>query len=90
MTDKLKTVQPTTFPEGLTAHNSGIGLTQLPPGFTKVTPKMAVGHDVQPKANNGSAIAAVGVAMNAGVPGQFQQSTKLDTNWLKSGKYGAK
>ena len=47
----------------LQACNSGIGLTQLPPGHTKIS--------------GNSAIASAGVAMISGIPGQFPQSTRM-------------
>ena len=62
MKDKIGIIQETDM-GGLNASGSGIGLTQLPPGHTKIS--------------GDSAIAAVGVAMVAGIPGQFHQSTKM-------------
>jgi hypothetical protein len=63
MNNKINVVQPTTFPAGMNVQNSGVGLTQLLPGHTKIS--------------GPSAIASVGVVINAGVPGQFQQSTRM-------------
>jgi hypothetical protein len=62
MSDKIGIIQQTSM-GGLNANNSGIGMTQLPPGHTKIS--------------GNSAVAAIGVAMVAGVPGQFPQSTKM-------------
>jgi hypothetical protein len=70
---KLGVIQPSTFPEGMGVQNSGVGLTQLPPGHTQI---------------GGSAIASAGAAMIAGVPGQFHRSTKIGSNWLDDPRYG--
>ena len=70
---KLKTVPPTSFPEGVSAHNSGVGMLQLPEGSTKTS--------------GDSPIAAVGVVMNGTFPGERPQSVRLDSNWLKDPRF---
>jgi len=73
MEKKLNVLVPTTFPEGTSTSNSGVGMTQLPPGHTKLS--------------GNSAIASVGAAMVGGFPGQFPQNTKIENNWLKDPKF---
>lgn len=76
MSDKLNVLLPTSFPEGVGVQNSGVGLTQLPPGHTAI--------------KQGSPIAAMGAAIVGGFEGQFQQNTQISSNWLKDGKFGKK
>ena len=80
---KLNSVDPTTFPTSpeLNATNSGIGLLQLPPGHKNVGPNIQ---------NQNMATAAAGAVFNNGIPGEFHKSTRIESNWLKSGKFGVK
>lgn len=62
---KINTTIPSTFPEGTSVQNTGVGLLQLPEGHTKIS--------------GNSASAAIGVVMNGGFPGQFPKSTRMST-----------
>lgn len=76
MADKLNVIVPSTFPEGVGVQNSGVGLTQLPPGHTAIA--------------KGSPLASAGAAIIGGFDGQFQKNTRIESNWLKDGKFGKK
>jgi len=73
MTNKLNVIVPTTFPEGTSTSNSGVGMNQLPPGHTKIS-------------GNGT-IASIGAVVNGGFPGQFPKNTKIENNWLKDPQF---
>ena len=78
MTDKiqLNVIPSQSFPEGMGVTNSGVGLNQMLPGHTKIS-------------GNGI-LASASAAIIGGVPGQFQQNTRIESDWTKDPRFSVK